>query len=132
MYYNHPKKFSNTDSRCDEFATHNNSSKQVSSCLKIDFHIIDLPSALAGRLTHFLPNWQLISSNPDVLAAVVGYKLELTETPTQTYLPPVLHFSQADTAKIDAEIQNLNQKGALKRVPPDPNQFISNLFLVPK
>ncbi len=70
MYYNHPKKFSNTDSRCVEFATHNNSSKQVSSCLKIDFHIIDLPSALAGRLAHFRPNWQLISSNPDVLAAV--------------------------------------------------------------
>jgi hypothetical protein len=47
-------------------------------------------------------------------------------------MPPALHFPHADTAKIDAKIQVLHQKGALKQVPPDRNQFVSNLFLVPK
>ena len=53
-------------------------------------------------------------------------------TPIQTGPPPVLQFSKSDSAKIDAEIQSLQQKGALKQVPPESDQFLSNLFLVPK
>ena len=62
----------------------------------------------------------------------MGYKLEFTTTPLQTGLPPVLHFSKSDSAKIDTEIQSLIQKGALKQVQPEAEQFLSNLFLVPK
>ena len=102
------------------------------SRLKIDFLAITQPAKLAGRLAHFVQNWRLISSDPDVLAAVVGYKLEFTTTPLQTGLPPVLHFSKSDSAKIDTEIQSLIQKGALKQVQPEAEQFLSNLFLVPK
>ena len=105
---------------------------EASSRLKINFQTIAQPTILAGRLAHFLPNWRLISSDPDVLVAVVGYKLELIEEPTQTCLPPVLHFSKAESAKIDAEILDLQQKGALNPVHSVPDQFISNLFLVPK
>ena len=79
------------------------------SRLKIDFLAITQPAKLAGRLAHFVQNWRLISSDPDVLVAVVGYKLEFTSTPFQTGLPPVLHFSKSDSAKIDTEIQSLQQ-----------------------
>ena len=103
---------------------------ELLSRLKIDFHAITRPARLAGRLAHFVQNWSLISSDPDVLAAVVGYKLVFTMTPIQTGLPPVLHFSKSDSAKINADIQSLKQKGALKQVPPESDQFLSNLFLV--
>ena len=93
---------------------------------------ITQPAKLAGRLAHFVQNWRLISSDPDVLAAVVGYKLEFTTTLFQTGLPPVLHFSKSDSAKIDTEIQSLIQIGALKQVQPEADQFLSNLFLVRK
>ena len=62
----------------------------------------------------------------------MGYKLEFTTTPFQACLPPVLHFSKSDSTKIDSEIQSLQQKGALKQVQPEADQFLSNLFLVPK
>ena len=47
---------------------------------------------------------------------------------TLTTLP----FSQTDSQKIDFEIETLLEKGALRIAKPCSDQFISNLFLVPK
>ena len=41
-------------------------------------------------------------------------------------------FSLTGSKKIEAEISELLQKGALTNVTPDSDQFVSNLFLVPK
>ena len=102
------------------------------SRLKIDFHAITQPGRLAGRLDHFVQNWRLISSDPDVLAAVVGYNFEFTTFPVQTGPPPVLQFPRSDSAKLETEIQSLQQKGALTQVQPEADQILSNLFLVSK
>ena len=99
---------------------------ELLSRLKIDFHAITRPATLAGRLAYSVQNCSLISSDWDVLAAVVGYKLEFTMTPIQTGLPPILHFSKSDSAKIDAEIQSLQQEGALKQVGPVSKQSLSS------
>ena len=58
---------------------------------------------------------------------VVGYKLELTAPPVQHKVKAPLRFSLTESKKIEAEISELLQKGA-----PDSDQFVSNLFLVPK
>ena len=54
-----------------------------SSRLKIDFQDILRQPNLAGRLLHFLPNWRQISSDPDILMTVAGYKLPFTSPPHQ-------------------------------------------------
>ena len=41
-------------------------------------------------------------------------------------------FSLTESKKIEAEISELLQKGALTNVTPDSDRFVSNLFLVPK
>ena len=63
---------------------------------------------------------------------VVGYKLELTAPPVQHKVKAPLRFSLTESKKIEAEISELLQKGALTNVTPDSDQFVSNLFLVPK
>ena len=37
---------------------------------------------LAGRVTYFLPNWEVLTQDQWVLQTVAGYQLELTEVPS--------------------------------------------------
>ena len=90
------------------------------------------PALLAGRLGHFLPNWRRITNDPTILEMIQGYKLEFTSTPVQSTVRRPLQFSCSETAKIDLEISALLEKEALHVVKPVSDQFISNLFLVPK
>ena len=81
---------------------------------------------------HFLPNWRRITADPSILEAIQGYQLEFTSTPVQSKVRQPLQFSCAETEKIDREISALLEKEALHVVKPVSDQFISNLFLVPK
>ena len=90
------------------------------------------PALLAGRLGHFLPNWRRITNDPTILEMIRGYKLEFTSTPVQSTVRRPLQFSCSETEKIDLEISALLEKEALHVVKPVSDQFISNLFLVPK
>ena len=40
---------------------------------------------LAGRLRHFLSNWQGITTDPIILGYVGDYKIAVLETPCQTH-----------------------------------------------
>ena len=103
-----------------------------SSRFKIDFQDILIPPNLAGRLLHFLPNWRQITSDPDILMTVAGYKLPFTLPPHQTSAKAPLTFSQHESEKVDSEVALLREKGVLHVACPVPDQFVSSLFLVPK
>jgi len=83
------------------------------SRLKIDFHAITQPARLAGRLAHFVQNWRLISSDPDVLAAVVGYKLAFTTFPVQTAPPRPPSYNSQDRTRPNSKPRSnpCNKKG---------------------
>ena len=98
----------------------------------VDFVPVVNPASLAGRLVHFLPNWRRITDDPSILEAIQGYKPEFSSTSVQSEVRQPLQFSCAETEKIDQEISALLEKEALHVVKPVSNQFISNLFLVPK
>ena len=104
----------------------------ASSRLKIDFLTISEPPIFAGRLAQFLPNWRRVTLDPEILNMVVGYKLELTAPLVQHGIKAPLRFSLTESRKIEAEISDLLQKGALTKATPDSDQFVSSLFLVPK
>ena len=55
----------------------------ASSRLKIDFLPIVKPVALAGRLVHFLSNWEQITVDQVILDTIRGYKLDFTSSPIQ-------------------------------------------------
>ena len=82
-----------------------------SSRLKIDFQDILRPPNLAGRLLHFLPNWRQITSYPDILMTIAGYKLPFTLPPHQTLTKVPLTFSQRESEKVDSEVALLREKG---------------------
>ena len=81
---------------------------------------------------HFLPNWRRITADPAILETIRGYKLEFTSPAVQSRVRQPLQFSCSETEKIDPEISALLDKEALHVVKPVSDQFISNLFLVPK
>ena len=84
----------------------------------------------AGRLPLCLHNWLRITADQWVIQAVKGYKLELMTTPLQKFPPRPLgargHHS------IGEEIQKPLTKGAVKKVTSCVDQFLSQIFLVPK
>ena len=88
----------------------------------------DLPTA--GRLPHYFHNWQRITADQWVLQVVQGYKLEMTSIPNQQFPPRPLDIKNSHL--LGGEIQKLMDKGAVTRVLPYPNQFLSQIFLVPK
>ena len=104
----------------------------ISRRLKIDFQSIITPGALAGRLRHFLPNWQQITLDPAILDTVWGYKLEMTSPPIQNKIRSPPCFSHTESENIDIEITALLNKGALNKAEQVSGQFLSKIFLVPK
>ena len=66
----------------------------VSSRLKIDFRPIAESVVLAGRLRHFLPNWEQITGDPAILDVVQGYQLEFLAPPRQGRIRQPLQFSR--------------------------------------
>ncbi|XP_078616244.1 uncharacterized protein LOC144884664 [Branchiostoma floridae x Branchiostoma japonicum] len=87
---------------------------------------------VAGRLQHFLPQWQAITSDAWVLQAIQGLKPQLTGRPIQRVAPREQNRSTEETDLISKEIQSLLQKGAITEVLPTPGEFVASLFLVPK
>ena len=62
---------------------------------------------LAGRLAYYVRNWEVITQDRWVLQAIVGFKLDLIQTPHQGNRPAVLRHNQIDQTLITEEVQEL-------------------------
>ena len=91
-----------------------------------------MPLTQAGSLLNNLHKWREITSDPWILETVSGYHLEFESLPYQSKPPKLPTFSAKETELIEAEINKLIAKGAISEVHPRNDEFISNLFLVPK
>ena len=81
---------------------------------------------LAGRLAYYVRNWEVITQDRWVLQAIVGYKLDLIQTPHQGNRPAVLRHNQIDQTLITEEVQELLVKHAIRESQLSPNSFIPN------
>ena len=86
----------------------------------------------AGNLANHIANWRGISTDPWILEAVSGYRLELASQPYQLFTPSPINFSDSVSAVVQSEIQTLLDKSAIDHVEYTQGEFISTLFLVPK
>ena len=77
-------------------------------------HLSIIAPCLAGRLPHYVKNWEIITQDRWVLQAIMGYKLDLLRTPHQGRRPPMLHHCQTDCALITEEVQELLAKQAIR------------------
>jgi len=95
-------------------------------------HIRSDNNPIAERLKHFLQNWEKITSDHTILKNIQGVELNFSSIPHQQGSPPNQNMSQEYTSLMTAQIQEMLEKGVIKPVSNCKNQFISNLFLVPK
>ena len=79
---------------------------------------------LAGRTASHLASWREITSNPWVLQAVSGYRLDFRAQPYQSYRPV--------TVEQDWQLTRILENGTIEEVGPRKDGFYSSLFLVPK
>ena len=91
-----------------------------------------VPRAYAGNLQYHIENWRKLTSDPWVLETVTGYHLEFDSIPKQTGIPKPPPFGGFERQLISDEIVTLRSKGAIKEVTSCSNEFLSNIFLVPK
>ena len=87
----------------------------------------DIP--LAGRLKYFQKNWKILIQDPKILSIVKDYDIPFVEKPYQYQIPAKAKFD-TQTQLVNQEIQDMLKKGAIEKLSPVPNQFLSNIFLV--
>ena len=66
------------------------------------------------------------------MQTVAGYCIEFEKEPFQANIPNEIKFSEEQKKCVDFEIQELLKKGAIVQSEWEQNQFISNIFIVPK
>ena len=84
---------------------------------------------LAGRVQHFLSNWQAITQDEWVLQTIQGYRIEFLQRPNQRGRPPQLTFTEREEECMQTEVLNMLEKQA---IPQNPEGFYSQMFLVQK
>jgi len=103
---------------------------------EIDFSLPPSPPLnlvrTTGRLANFYHKWETLTSDPEVLDAIRGYRIPfLSLPPSRPFLrEPV--FSAGTSACCDAEVERLLNKGAIHEVQSALDRFLSSFFLIEK
>jgi hypothetical protein len=76
--------------------------------------------------------WKFYTKDDWILETINGYKIELESIPSQDFIPSEISFSPKEREVVDNEILELSKKGAIVHSYWEENQFLSNIFVVPK
>ena len=87
---------------------------------------------IAGRIKHFLPNWENLTQDRWVLETVEGFRVPFRQKPFQQQLPKPLKHSKVEENLLQEEIQSMMAKNAIEETSPKGHGFLSTVFLVPK
>ena len=84
----------------------------------------------AGKLKHFLPQWEAITADPTILQIVTEVKIEFKSSvaPTQHYGRPSA-FNSHQHSIVNAEIDTLLAEGVVTPAAQETEEFISTIFL---
>ncbi|CAH1990315.1 unnamed protein product [Acanthoscelides obtectus] len=86
----------------------------------------------AGRLKLFYANWYKITSDKHVLSWIKGVRIPFFKKPRQSHIPKEPKWSPTELCEIENNIKKCLSTGALKKVRPVKDQFLSNIFVTPK
>ena len=84
----------------------------------------------AGKLKHFSPQWQTITTDPSILQIVTGVKIEFINSvaPTQHYGRPSV-FNAYQHSIVKEEIDKLFAKRVIIPAAQETGEFVSTIFL---
>ena len=80
---------------------------------------------LAGRIAHFLQNWEVLTQDQCVLQTVGGYQLDLLRTPHQDQIPNQIKTTQENLSLVTLEVVELLSKGAIVETQLSPHSLYS-------
>ena len=83
---------------------------------------------LAGRVSYFLSNWEVLTQDQWVLQTVGGYQLELISIPHQVRIPHKIRCSSENMVLITTEVTELINKGAIIETQVVQQNFLSHNF----
>ena len=86
----------------------------------------------AGRVKHFVKNWQRLTNDPMILDIVNGYEIPFILPPRQSRLPNLCQLTKEASDLVDQEVQDMLRKGAIVFSDPKDDQFLSSLSLLKK
>ncbi|MCG7879115.1 MAG: reverse transcriptase domain-containing protein [Candidatus Thiodiazotropha endolucinida] len=89
-------------------------------------------SGITGKIRFHIDTWKLYTNDPWILQTVAGYHIEFDSCPIQFSVPKEISFSESQKDLVSKEIQCLLEKGAIVPSCDEIDQFISNIFIVPK
>ena len=87
---------------------------------------------VAGNIKNYLPEWEKLTNDKNVLNLVTSYDIELENMPIQKIEPHPINFSQEEKTFVANEIEKLLEKGVIKLSEEEREQYVSNIFLRPK
>ena len=79
-----------------------------------------------------MDKWTELTDDQEILDIVSGYQLDFSEIPHQQKPPTPFNLSEEEERLVDLEVEKLLRKGAIEEVEPCENQFLSNIFTIPK
>jgi hypothetical protein len=86
----------------------------------------------AGRLSSYVEQWKMLTSDEFILDMVTEAHIELLTTPFQVKYPQKKLFSSKERLVIDSEIKSLLAKGVIVPSVTEPGEYISPIFITPK
>ena len=90
--------------------------------------IRQLPSA--GRVKHFVKNWEKLTNDPMILDIVSVYEIPFILPPRQSRLPNLCRLIKEASDLVNQEVPDMLRKGAIVVSDPKEDKFLSSLFLV--
>ena len=97
--------------------------------------VSNVEPTVGGRLKLFIQNWCKITTDPHVINAVNGYRLEFSEetgAPSRSEPPYLFRCNKTEEIGIDQEIAKLFDKGVIEPCHRETGEFVSNIFTRPK
>ena len=79
-----------------------------------------------------MDKWTELTNDQEILDIVLGYQLDFIEIPHQQKPPTPFNLSKEEEKLVDLEVEKLLRKGAKEEVEPCKNQFLWNIFTMPK
>lgn len=83
-------------------------------------------------MKYYLDEWEIVTNDNYVLQAIKGFKIPFTKVPQQSHEPSCPKMSKTEVDFISAEINEMLNIGAIQLSQEESDQFISNVFTVPK
>lgn len=85
-----------------------------------------------GRLRNFLPIWEKITQDKNILSWISGLEIPFVNKPRQNVRPSEKQWSQSERTVLKESVQELLASGAISKVRHCKGEYISSIFLVPK